>query len=279
MAVDWSTSRAALGSKSGSVAMWNLDTGRKAQVLRAHRDEVCALKLDLQGGGHRLVSGSRDATVRVWDVRDGAGREVACLRGIRGRACSLDMHGDLLYVGDFSSTIKVFDLRTLVPLPSLKLPNAPIFAGAECPVAALHYSAAGKVLVSSSIGWWTNKRERLEEAPEDTEHPMACLNIHACGKVPASGAQLRPAHFEYVCTVRMCPGIATCMDNSGAVGGTERMLLGTSSGALAGISLVRGSSNKLQLAEGLAMEEGLPLGVEEFSDEEDEEENEEEDEE
>lgn len=57
------------------------------------------------------------------------------------------------------------------------------------------------------------------------------------------------------------------------------MLFGLSNGALLGLSLVRGAGNKVQPGEGMALHEGLPLGLEEHSDDEDEDSDEEEEEE
>ena len=45
-----------------------------------------------------------------------------------GRVCSIELHDTTVYVGDYSSTVKVFDLRQL-SAPPRHLPNALIFAG------------------------------------------------------------------------------------------------------------------------------------------------------
>ena len=58
------------------------------QVLKGHRDEVCALLLmpaSAPGGtGGRLISGSRDAAVHVWDMRvEPAAAKTCSLGGLR----------------------------------------------------------------------------------------------------------------------------------------------------------------------------------------------------
>ena len=92
---------------------------------------------------------------------------------------------------------------------------------------------------------------------------MASLNVHAVG----SGGQ-----HEYMYSVRMGPGVITCMDMD--VGG-DRLLAGTALGVLAGVTLLRGKA-KVE-AEGCEAVDSLVIGVEEFSDEEEDEDEEEED--
>ena len=190
----------------------------------------------------------------------------------RGRpfAFSSAPDGHLLYVGDYSSTVKVFDLRggsaASLLLPLAAIPNSPSFCGDVCPVAALH--CGGGVMASSSIGWWTANRCALEEAPEDEDDPVACLNFHrvtAAGGGEPSVAALR-AH-EYLYTLRLCPGIATCM-----AADSNRFLLGTSGGDVVGVSLMQGGGGRAvavkAMPEGVTLEEGLPLGLEVLSDDE-----------
>lgn len=49
------------------------------QTLKGHTEEVTALRQS----GSSVYSGSRDATVRVWDVRTAPGKQVAILDGAR----------------------------------------------------------------------------------------------------------------------------------------------------------------------------------------------------
>ena len=199
---------------------------------------------------------------------------------------------NLVYVGDYSSTIKVFDIRssssrnsneetTISPLSAI--PNSPAFCGDACPVAALYRSptsvgargGGGGVLVSSSIGWWTANRSALEEAPEDQDQPIGCLNLHWLPQGPVPGSSsTRPPPAEYLHTLRLLqPGVITCMaaDSNGVAAAGTRFLVGTSAGDLVGVSVAgevdvkrHGGGGRDDSEEGLLYEDGLPIGLEEL---------------
>jgi WD40 repeat protein len=57
----------------GEVRVWDVATAAERRVLRGHRGGVLALAF---GPGGLLVSGGRDATVRLWDVRSGRSKFV-----------------------------------------------------------------------------------------------------------------------------------------------------------------------------------------------------------
>jgi WD40 repeat protein len=48
------------------VKVWAVATGREELALKGHTDSVTSVAIS--GDGQRIVSGSRDGTVKVWDV-------------------------------------------------------------------------------------------------------------------------------------------------------------------------------------------------------------------
>ncbi|GIL54917.1 hypothetical protein Vafri_10619 [Volvox africanus] len=308
LAADWagegavSAGRVLLGARSGTVLLYSLGSGgggRKMAVLRGHQDEVTALKFlygSDGGSGQVAVSGSRDGTVRLWDLRAAGAAATAVLTGLSGRVCSLAALGEhQLLTGDCSSTVKMWDLRQLpsssasqsaaaAPPPPRRLPNAPGFAGDSCPTAGLWHGPRSNVLLSSCIAWWTSNKEALEEAPASTKLPMACLNVSAVG-VPA-GANSSPSdasslQCQYQYTLRLGPGVVTCLTGSADEGA---VLAGGASGTLWALRLVRGGSAAAAAAEravaaateaaavssdsGYEVVDALVVGAEEFSDDE-----------
>ena len=65
----------AVGALDGAVRVIQVDSGETVRTLGAHADQVWEVRFD--PSGTRLVSASRDATVRAWALRDGTSRALA----------------------------------------------------------------------------------------------------------------------------------------------------------------------------------------------------------
>ena len=70
--------------------------------------------------GRRIVSGSRDQTVRVWDAASGA--ELACLRGHDNWVSSVafDREGRRIVSGSRDQTVRVWDAASGAELACLR---------------------------------------------------------------------------------------------------------------------------------------------------------------
>ena len=60
---------AVAGSYDGSIAVWDVVTGRAIRTMVGHKDLVHSL--DFSPNGKLLVSGSKDKTIRLWEVATG----------------------------------------------------------------------------------------------------------------------------------------------------------------------------------------------------------------
>ena len=139
-AVDWQSATIAVGSRSGALALWDLNTGQKRASIRGHQNDVtCVISYNepsLDGAG-LFVSGGADGVVKVWDPR----QEVAAatMTGHRRRVFSVCAGPPgVIFAGDFSSSVKTHVLAR----PSAKpryLPNAPRIDGCEAPISGLEY--------------------------------------------------------------------------------------------------------------------------------------------
>src|SRR5581483_4567166 len=59
----------ASGDAAGTAILWDLDSGKAAQTIRAHRGPIRALTFAQQG--RLLLSAGEDSTVRFWDTATG----------------------------------------------------------------------------------------------------------------------------------------------------------------------------------------------------------------
>jgi|AntAceMinimDraft_5_1070358.scaffolds.fasta_scaffold01318_3 WD40 repeat protein len=72
----------ATGGEEGMVGMWSSVTGECAARLTGHTHAVtCLLHVETAQQGRRVVSGSRDRSVRVWKIEGNMGRTSQTLSG------------------------------------------------------------------------------------------------------------------------------------------------------------------------------------------------------
>lgn len=95
----------------GVVTVFDVTSGRRLATLRGHTDQVCSVAF--LPDGTRLASGSKDRTIRLWDLD--TFEEVTQLRG------HLDRIADLVFTPDGSAlfscspdyTVRMWDTRPL----------------------------------------------------------------------------------------------------------------------------------------------------------------------
>lgn len=116
--------------------------GKETLSLLGHKAEVASL--DLSGDGKRLVSGSVDNTIKVWDLD--SGKETLSLRGHANVVTSLALSGNgkRLFSGSEDHTVKLWDLDAGRDTLTLR--------GHTGDVTSLALSGDGKRLFSGSHG-------------------------------------------------------------------------------------------------------------------------------
>merc|ERR1712070_597197 len=97
------------GSGDGDLRLWSLDSATCTDVLHGHEDAVRCISVDWQK--NRAVSGSRDHTIKVWNLNSG-GVCLATLRGHQDAVWSLDVDWIRRCVlsGSKDSLMKCWDL-------------------------------------------------------------------------------------------------------------------------------------------------------------------------
>jgi WD40 repeat protein len=101
---------AAVGSGDGAIQLLEIDSGKILDTYRGHTDAVTAVAF--APGGTRFVSGSRDKTVRLWDVKNPEQSLKTWSEhqgAVGGVAISTD--GTMMVSGCGAGAIKFWDLR------------------------------------------------------------------------------------------------------------------------------------------------------------------------
>jgi WD40 repeat protein len=112
--VDLSVDRrvAAVGRADGDIQLLEIDSGRILDTYRGHTDAVIAVAF--APGGKQFVSGSRDRTIRIWDIKNPA-RSLQASAELQGAATGLVISRDArtMISGCSDSTILIWDMRRL----------------------------------------------------------------------------------------------------------------------------------------------------------------------
>ena len=90
------------------------NTGQRVLILRGHRKGIHSVSWH----GKRIVSGSRDKTVRVWDAN--TGQCVLTLRGHTQGVRSVSWDGGRIVSGSIDTTVRVWDVSVINKWDALK---------------------------------------------------------------------------------------------------------------------------------------------------------------
>ena len=148
----------AIGKEGGKIQLWDVTTRKKVSTLRGHIDLSLqsldkpsrrkssfipkVLALAFSRDGTRLASGSKDETVRLWNINDPD--EWVTLRGHTGwtNVLVFSSDGKMLASGSTDKTVRIWDTTTGESLAT--------FTGHINGITALAFSPDGKTLVSGS---------------------------------------------------------------------------------------------------------------------------------
>ncbi len=161
----------------------NYIVDQSTMTLRGHSDRIDSIAISPDG--KRIVSGSRDRTIKVWDARTGL--ELMTLQEHKEAvSCVLfNLNGQSFVSGSWDSTIKVWDVATGAV-------QITIATGDEEGVLSIAFSPDGKRIVSGGSPrairvWDATSGAALLTIPAAHEEGVECVAFSSDGKRIISG--------------------------------------------------------------------------------------------
>uniref|UniRef100_A0A832M6E7 Tetratricopeptide repeat protein n=1 Tax=Oscillatoriales cyanobacterium SpSt-402 TaxID=2282168 RepID=A0A832M6E7_9CYAN len=153
------------------------------QTFRDHADGITAIAVNRDG--KFLVSGSRDATVKFWNLRTGMVFHTLAKHDLPITAIALSLDGQLLATGSEDHTIKLWDLKQGILLRAL--------TGHSSSINALAFSPDHRILISGGqdgkVGFWTLKTSRIAPTFQRQESPILAVALSPDGQLVMSGSE------------------------------------------------------------------------------------------
>jgi len=87
----------------------NYVSGETVRVFEGHTTKISSIRISVD---KKLISGSWDKTIRVWDIESGDCSGVFCGHTAFVNSISIDSKKDRVFSGSFDGTIRIWDLAT-----------------------------------------------------------------------------------------------------------------------------------------------------------------------
>lgn len=145
---------AASGGQDGEIVIWDLDGLKIIRRLTGHTSAIRHKCLTWSVDGRRILSGSWDGSVRLWDA--GTGDELANLNPGFGRVMSIALSPDggralSSYLDGPDNPVLLWDLKTKRQLHRFGVPGNPWFAGRQLHVASACFSESGETALLGTV--------------------------------------------------------------------------------------------------------------------------------
>ena len=214
---------------AGSVKLWDVTTGQMKRTLKAHPDswqDATITSVSFGPDGRTLAAGSRDGTVKLWDLAmlpsQGAACEKTSLSGHSREVTSVSFSPDgaMIASGSTDDTVRLWDVSA--PVHKGTGHQMAVLKGHSAKVNSVAFSPDGTTLVSAShdrtLRLWnvrTGRERAMVRGPFDE---IVSADLSPDGTTLAAGSRRGTVRLWEVTTGRQK---ATLAGESGAVTGVR----------------------------------------------------------
>lgn len=171
-------------SGDSTCILWNLDRRAKLQTFQGHYGDVMSISVN---GTNTFISGSVDASVKLWDLRQRGTQSVKTFRGHAADVNSVSFFpdGNSFATGSDDSTCRIFDVRAVAQVNRYGPPTSTVA------LTSVAFSGSGRILFSgyddhSCLAWDTATGKQIGSLVHDSR--VSCLGLNADGKALCTGS-------------------------------------------------------------------------------------------
>lgn len=172
-------------SGDSTCMLWDINKRTAVQIFQGHYGDVMSVAVH----GNTFVSGSVDASAKLWDLR-GKGQASAAVKTFRGHESDVNAvaffpDGNAFITGSDDSTCRFFDIRSISQISKYFAEKI------LCGITSVTFSASGRMIFAGyddhSCYMWDTVHQNLVWGGGH-ENRVSCLGINADGKALATGS-------------------------------------------------------------------------------------------
>jgi guanine nucleotide-binding protein G(I)/G(S)/G(T) subunit beta-1 len=171
-------------SGDSTCILWNIDRRQQIQPFQGHYGDVMSISLS---SNNTFISGSVDASVKLWDTRTRGNQSVKTFRGHAADVNSVTFFpdGNSFATGSDDSTCRIFDVRAVAQV------NRYQAQANNVGVTSVAFSGSGRILFSgyddhSCVAYDTATTKQISTLVHDQR--VSCLGLNTDGKALCTGS-------------------------------------------------------------------------------------------
>jgi len=172
-------------SGDSTILLWDVNENSIVSTFAQHSGDVMSIAVNQEKG--LIVSGSVDATAKLWDYRDSK----KCIGTFSGHESDINAvdffpDGNAFVTGSDDSSLRLFDIR------SMRCLNVYASETLLCGITSARFSKSGKLLFAGYDDFmchvWDTVTGKQAQQLEGHEDRVSCLDVSADGQALATGS-------------------------------------------------------------------------------------------